>query len=228
MLSYISYHYFTCFQFPNYMLHWIFHCPNTSGSYISFWILTVPCILGSKGCSLKLLERIQLDKPFLLVKSPKFSLVNVFWNNEFTPWPSSIVSFDWLELFCLIHSVSHHSLLDICLNAIHCLSKSLFQTACYSLTIAFTFPSSLEQAGRCRKVLCHVYCHFFSHTCKPCSYIHIWVYMPSFLWLFFTLYDQVKNSINIHTMEFAFETISAVKTVTFLIRNLHLCLCNLV
>lgn len=225
MLSYFSYHDFSYFRFLISMLHWIFHCPNMSGSCISFWILTVPCILGSKGCLLKLLERIQLNKPLLIVKSPKFSLVNGSWNNVFTLWPSSILNFHWLELFCLIHSVSHSSLLDICLNAIHCLSKSIFQTVCDSLIIAFAFPSSLEKAGRCWNVLYHVYCHLFSHTFNPSSYIHIWVYMPCFLWFFFcTLYDQVKNIISIHTTEFALESISAVKNVTFLVRNLHLSL----
>lgn len=64
------------FQLITYMLHWVFHYPNMSGSYISFWISTVPWILGSQGSSLKLLERIQLDKPSSLVKSSKFSLVN--------------------------------------------------------------------------------------------------------------------------------------------------------
>lgn len=168
--------------------------------------------------------RIQLDNPSLLVKSLKFSLVNGFWSNEFNVWPSSTFSFDWLELFCLIHSVSHCSLLGICLNAIQCLSKCLFLTACNSLIIAFAFTSCLEQAARCWKVLCHVYYHFFSYTCNPSSYIHSWVYMPSFLSLFCTLYDQIKDLI--HIMEFAFESVSAVRMVTFLIRHLYLSLSN--
>lgn len=128
------------FQLLTYMLHWVFHHPNMSGSYISFWISTAPWILGSQGSSLKLLERTQLDKPSSLVKSFKFALVNSWLNNECTQWPSSILIFDWLELFCLIHCVSQSLLLDICLNAIHFLSKSLFLTTCDSLIITFAFP----------------------------------------------------------------------------------------
>lgn len=140
------------------LLIYIFHWPNISGSQIYIWISSVSWILRSQGCSLKLLERIQLDKPSSLVKSSKCSLVNSWWIYKCTWWPSILI-FDWLE-FYLIHCVSQSSLLDICLNAIHFLFKSLFLTACDSLIITFTFPSFLEQAWGCWKILYHTVLSF--------------------------------------------------------------------
>lgn len=110
--------------------------------------------ISSSLASLKLLERIQLDKSSLLVKSSNFSLMNSWWNSECTWWPSILI-FDWLQLFYLIHCVSQNSLLDICLNAIHFLSKSLFLIACDSLIITFAFPSSLEQAEMLEDIIPH-------------------------------------------------------------------------
>ena len=113
----------------------IFHCPNMSGSYIYFWILTVPCIQWSKGCSLKLLPRSQLDKPSLIVKSPKFSLVNGFWNNEFILWPSSVLNFDWLKLFCWSHCFTWF------------IARHLPE--CHSLFIKITISNCLRQFNNC-------------------------------------------------------------------------------
>lgn len=102
----------------------------------------------------------------------------------FSSQTASVLSFDWPELFCLVHSASFSSVFDICLNTIHCWSKSLFQTGCDSSGVSFAFISSLEHTGRCWEVLCYVYHHFFPHTCNPSSYVYIWVYMSSFLLLF--------------------------------------------
>lgn len=62
------------------LLHWIFHCPNISRFYVSFWILTVSYIWQisskqAKVCLLELFPKIQLHNLTLLVKS-RFSLVN--------------------------------------------------------------------------------------------------------------------------------------------------------
>lgn len=120
--------------------------------------------ISSSLALLKLLERIQLDKLSLLVKTYNFSLMNSWWNYECTQWPSILI-FDLLKFFYLIHHVSQSSLLDICLIAIHFLTKSLFITACDSLIITFAFPSSLEQAWRCWKILCPTVLSFlFRHT----------------------------------------------------------------
>lgn len=198
----------------------VFRCLDISGSYISIRILSVRCTRKISSEQFKdLFQGIQPEN-LLTSKSSKYSLLKDF-EIILSSKTVSVLSFDWPELFCLIHSASFNSVLDICLNTIHCWSKSLLQTDCDCSVVAFAFTFSLEHTGRCWKVLFYVYHHFFPHTCNSSTYIYIWVYMSSFLLLFAHWTSKNININNGDCLE-----ISQQSKLTFLIKILCLSVCD--